>query len=276
MTRWYRAYEGTVTDAKLGEAGLIAGCSRSVAIATWHCILESCATAQRGGEYDTTPRRVAVILAEPIATIAALFEAFVELGMLQDGTVTAWKQRQFESDTSTERSKRHRERKRNGDATLQERCATAPYTETETDSGRVGAREPLADLEAKLREAAGWQSEPAPMLAVTGEVQALIDSGADLETDVLPIVKALAPKCSTRTSWRYFLSAIARQRDQRIAAATIVSSTSNLSGQNHAPHIPKRSRADIFAAINARIDAAEHDGPAEGDGDYAIPPERAA
>ena len=32
MSRWYRAYEGTVTDAKLGEAALIAECSRSVAI----------------------------------------------------------------------------------------------------------------------------------------------------------------------------------------------------------------------------------------------------
>lgn len=134
MSRWYRAYEGTVTDAKLGEAALIAGCSRSVAIAAWHCILESCATAQRGGEYDTSPRRVAVILSEPLAAIDALFSAFAELGMLENGSVTAWKQRQFESDTSTERSRRHRATKRNSDATLQQRDATPPETDTETDT----------------------------------------------------------------------------------------------------------------------------------------------
>lgn len=143
MTRWYRAYEGTVTDAKIAEAGLIAGCSRSVAIAAWHCILESCATAQRGGEYDTSPRRVAVILGEPIATVSALFDAFTELGMLQDGSVTAWKQRQYESDTSTERVRKFRQRRGNGDETsmkqdetFHKRDETPPetYTETETDT----------------------------------------------------------------------------------------------------------------------------------------------
>ena len=141
MSRWYRAYEGTVTDAKLGEAALIAECSRSVAIATWHCILESCASTQNGGIYDTSARRVAVILGEKPATIEQVFAAFTELGMISDGAVTAWKQRQYESDTSTERSKKHRERKRavaqqdcNGDATLQQRDATAPETDTDTDT----------------------------------------------------------------------------------------------------------------------------------------------
>jgi hypothetical protein len=141
MSRWYRAYEGTVTDAKLGEAALVAGCSRSVAIAAWHCILESCATAQRGGEYDTSPRRVAVILGETVDTITAVFDAFIELDMIGNGAVTAWKQRQFESDTSTERSRKHRQRKSNADATLQDvaatpddSCATPPETETYTDT----------------------------------------------------------------------------------------------------------------------------------------------
>ena len=143
MSRWYRAYEGTVTDAKLGEAALVADCSRSVAIAAWHCILESCASAQRGGEYETTPRRVAVILGVSLATIDALFAAFTEIGMIGNGAVTAWKQRQFESDTSTERSRKHRERKRNNDATLQQqdetspqRDATPPETETDTETER--------------------------------------------------------------------------------------------------------------------------------------------
>lgn len=143
MSRWYRAYEGTVTDAKIGEAALVAGCSRSVAIASWHCILESCAAAQNGGKFDTTPRRVAVILGEQPSTIASVFDAFAELGMICDGAVTAWKQRQFESDTSTERSRKYRERQRNGDATLQQRDATPPYTDTETEEDTTSAA-PLA------------------------------------------------------------------------------------------------------------------------------------
>lgn len=280
MTRWYRAYEGTVTDAKLGEAALIANCSRSVAIAAWHCILESCASAQAGGAYDTSPRRVAVILGEQPALLERVFVAFTELGMIGDGAVTAWRQRQFESDTSTERSKKHRERRKaavqqqcNGDATLQQRDATAPDTDTDTDSGKVVR---ARDLESHLREAAGWQAEPAPMLSVTGEIEALIDAGADLELDVLPVVRAIAPKATSRTTWRYFVKAIARQRDERISAAKIVTPLNTISGVLHETHRAKPSRRTIFDAIHARIDQAERGAVEGGSGEPRDPPQSAA
>lgn len=134
MSRWYRAYEGTVTDAKLGESALVAEVSRSVAIAAWHCILESAASVNNCGSFDTSPRRVAVILCEPPAKIEGLFAAFSEVGLICDGGVKSWKKRQFESDSSTERSRKHRKNKSNCDATLQEQEATPPETETETES----------------------------------------------------------------------------------------------------------------------------------------------
>lgn len=134
MSRWYRAYSGIVKDDKLAEVAVIAGCSRSVAIATWHAILESAADSQDGGRFDTTPRRVAAVLGEPASVIETVFAAMAELGMVGDGAVTAWKRRQFESDSSTERSRKHRETKRNGDATLQQQDATPPDTDTETDT----------------------------------------------------------------------------------------------------------------------------------------------
>lgn len=83
MSRWYRAYEGTVTDPKLGEVALVAGCSRSVAIATWHAILESCAVTNDGGRFEATPRRIAVALGEPVATIEAAFAEMAALGMIK-------------------------------------------------------------------------------------------------------------------------------------------------------------------------------------------------
>lgn len=133
MSRWYRAYAGTVTDAKLGEAALIADVSRSVSIAAWHCLLESAAEKNNCGSFETTARRVAVILCEPPAKIDALLAAFEELGMIAKGAISAWTKRQYESDNSTERSRKHRKSKRNGDATLQQRQATPPETETETE-----------------------------------------------------------------------------------------------------------------------------------------------
>lgn len=140
MTRWYRAYAGTVKDDKLAEAAIVAGCSRSVAIAVWHALLESAAETADGGRFETTPRRVAAILGEPAASIEAAFAAMAEIGMIEADAIAAWKRRQYESDNSTERSRKHREAKRNvssahgnGHATLQGRFATPPDTETETD-----------------------------------------------------------------------------------------------------------------------------------------------
>ena len=141
MSRWYRAYEGTCTDPKLGEASLLAECSRAIAIASWHAILESAAAVNDGGRFDTTPRRIAVILCEPPALITSVLDAFSELGLITAGPVTAWSRRQFESDSSTERSRRSRAKKRDGDdaATLQRRRATPPETETETDTSEADA-----------------------------------------------------------------------------------------------------------------------------------------
>jgi hypothetical protein len=141
MSRWYRAYEGTVTDAKLGEVALVAETSRSVAIAAWHCLLESAATVNDAGRFDFTARRVAVILGEPVATIERVMAELTALGMIADGVICAWSRRQYESDKSTERSRKHRETKRNapkvecnGDATLQQPDATPPDTDTDTDT----------------------------------------------------------------------------------------------------------------------------------------------
>ena len=74
-------------------------------------------------------------------------------------------------------------------------------------------------LESQLRSAAGWQHEAHPTLAVVGPIVALIEAGASLEKDVLPIVKALAPSAETRSSWRYFLKAIERSWRERTGFA---------------------------------------------------------
>lgn len=83
----------------------------------------------------------------------------------------------------------------------------------------------LADLETKLREAAGWQNEPAPMLAVTGPIQALIEAGANLELDVLPTVKAKADRARSRTSWNFFVGAIKEAHAMRLQAGKLPDAT---------------------------------------------------
>lgn len=75
-------------------------------------------------------------------------------------------------------------------------------------------------LEAELRRAAGWEAEPAPNLAVTGPIEALIAAGAVLQTDVLPVVKAHAPRVRRPNSWRYFVPIIQDAMQARRQAST--------------------------------------------------------
>ena len=115
MKPWYRAYVGTVADEKIAEAAMVGGVSRCVILAAWQAILESASYEERDGAFSTTPRRVAAILAEPLATIEAAFAAIAEVGMIADGMVVRWRDRQFASDapgSSTTRVQAYRERRR--------------------------------------------------------------------------------------------------------------------------------------------------------------------
>lgn len=145
MSRWYRRYTGTVSDPKIAEAALIAGCSRAVAIATWDMILESAAESNSSGAFKATSRNVAATIAEQLETVEKVFQAFTTLEMIRDGVVVAWSRRQFQSDSSTERSRKHRaSKKKDEPATEMQRCATPPYTESDTDTEKKNPLTPLA------------------------------------------------------------------------------------------------------------------------------------
>ncbi len=104
-------------------------------------------------------------------------------------------------------------------------------------------------IEARLRAAADWQNEISPGLCVVGPIIALIEAGANLDLDVLPTVRALAPKCRGRTSWKFFLDAIKDARDLRISMGTASIPRSFTNGKNRVNSI-----ADGFAEINAALD----------------------
>lgn len=231
MSRWYRAYGGTVTDPKLGEVALVAGCSRSVAIAAWHAILESCAEMNDGGKFDATPRRVAVILGEPVAMIEAIFAELQAIGMIGSGEVAAWSKRQYESDSSTERSKKHREAKRNADATPMQRCATPPEAEANAETERAasaalgaaaGDFENLEEVQRRCEQAFGFDG-----LSHFQKILDLVGSGVDLDGRVIPILRDLGKEIRERNrevprSWKYAVAAIEdKTRQAKPASKTV-------------------------------------------------------
>ena len=149
MSRWFRHYAGTMRDPKF--VGIAVRCEQPVerVLFVWGCILESAAELNDAGRYDVEPNELAYFLRCEGTAIDAITDELETRGMIGAGVVTQWKKRQYESDTSTERSRKHRETKRNADATLQERCATPPETETETEEDTEAKTEPLSPILAK-------------------------------------------------------------------------------------------------------------------------------
>ncbi len=154
-----------MTDAKLAEAALVVGCSKSVAIATWHAILENAATLNDGGRVDIPARRIAAILSEPVGAVQGLFDAFSEAGMVEGCNIVAWSKRQYESDNSTERSKKSREAARereeaakkkdaapsqqdcNDDATLHKENETSPSVYVSVSDRRTSSEKITDEFE---------------------------------------------------------------------------------------------------------------------------------
>jgi uncharacterized protein YdaU (DUF1376 family) len=145
------------------------------------------------------------------------------------------------------------------EATL-EASLKPPPKQPEPEPNIVGlgcARDNLQSLEAKLREAAGWEREPHPGLFVVGPIHALIEAGADLEIDVLPTVKALSNSCRSKSGWKYFMQAIAQARDDRLAAGNLkvvplLTNGTPYHGKQRANSI-ERATSNVQAAISARI-----------------------
>lgn len=73
------------------------------------------------------------------------------------------------------------------------------------------------ELETKLRKAAGWESHPSPKLFITGPIEQLIETGASLERDVLPVISAIAPKVS-KPNWNFFIDPIREAMAKRVSA----------------------------------------------------------
>lgn len=83
------------------------------------------------------------------------------------------------------------------------------------DATRVFDRSIADDLEAKLRQAAGYEQNPAPNLFVIGPIEALIGEGFDLEAEILPAIRSKAmsmPKPAQ--SWAFFVPVIREARDR--------------------------------------------------------------
>lgn len=81
--------------------------------------------------------------------------------------------------------------------------ATAP-------SSGVVAKVDYDTIEKQCREAAGLEDAISPGLMVIGPILRLVEAGASMERDILPVLRASKAKGSKPSTWTYFLPAIER------------------------------------------------------------------
>lgn len=150
---WFRLYTEILDDKKIKRICRTTGESKALIIGVWVILLSLASDSnERGMLYisDDTPYAFADLadetgLAEDV--LVTVLNEFSKLGMLNTNEqetlqITKWNDRQYKSDNSSERVKKHREtlqdRYNNGDVTPPD---TDTDTETESDNLNDSARE---------------------------------------------------------------------------------------------------------------------------------------
>jgi hypothetical protein len=151
MSRWFRHYAGMMRDDKLVRVAIRSKQTIERVAWVWGAILESAAEIDDDGRYDFDAAEAAYFLRADEDDVAAIVAALGVSGRLSGDHVAKWGDRQFKSDRAAERQARYRERKRAGDAEVEQaatsgepngdrpvtslsRHGDAPETETETET----------------------------------------------------------------------------------------------------------------------------------------------
>ena len=235
MSRWFRWHDGTTEDGKFRVVARVSRVTVRDVIALWAFMLEDAAHLEHRGVCKRNEDFMASILDFEDGVVESILEAMENVGMISIGhgeiSICNWGKRQFEGDTdptAAERQRRKRERDKLVSNAPVTRDSRPPETETETDTelnnkqSSTGLAPATAldwtDLEAKLRKAAGWENEPHPGLCVIGPIVGLIEGGASLDLDILPVIASRAAKLKAK-SWAYFVGPVQDAMAARLGAA---------------------------------------------------------
>jgi hypothetical protein len=146
MSRWFRHYAGMMRDDKLVRVAVKSRQPVERVVWLYGAMLESACEMQDGGRFDIDADEVAYFLRCEADDIAAIIAALQSTGRIDGDCIPRWSDRQFESDASRERVRKHREKKAqrscNGGETLQPVTVTLQETETETDTKEEEKKEP--------------------------------------------------------------------------------------------------------------------------------------
>lgn len=201
MSRWFRYYDDAVNDPKIIKLS-------DDIFRAWVNLL--CVASKHQGLLPAVDD-IAIILRVKVGRAAAIIAELVSLGLLDktcDGFAPHnWSERQYKSDSSAERMKRHRDRQRDVTVTVQNR------TEADTEQSRADARAVVSSSEKVLRtdlmEAFG--PSRAPDLSRAGVWLAKGYSS----TMIVEVVRELLARKPDISSLNYFDAALAERHANR-------------------------------------------------------------
>ena len=157
MTRWFRLYDDVINDPKL---------LKLPEALRWAWVALLCVASKNGGKLPPTDD-VALMLRVPEAKAAEYITKLVKAKLIEnhDGVFAPhnWEGRQFKSDSSNDRVKRHRETKRN--VTSKQECnvtstVTSNVTGSVTPAVTVTPPEAEAETEADSEQSRADASAP--------------------------------------------------------------------------------------------------------------------
>lgn len=133
---WLRLYDDVLDDPKIL---MLSDRAHRMLINLW------CLAKRNGGTITGDLKPLSLSLRQPQGRVADTLQALLSAGLIDriEGGYEPhnWKGRQFQSDSSTDRVDRFRQRRRNGKSNGDETLhATAPESETEQIQSREGAR----------------------------------------------------------------------------------------------------------------------------------------
>lgn len=184
MSRWFRFYDEVLDDPKVQRLS-------DTLYRRWTDLLQI--ACRNDGVISGDMDGLAFVIRQPVAKVRAAVAALVAAGLLDrigdDYTPHGWQDRQYASDSSAERMRRHRNKKRDADVTSQVTAGDANGDGTEqsradhirTDSSPPSAcaRVIQAFDQARVDAFGPDQARPWPHQTDGIEAQRWLDSGAD-------------------------------------------------------------------------------------------------
>ncbi len=193
---WLRWYHGTVSDCKWPLISRRSGQSIAVVIAVWAALLECASQSEpRGSIEDFDAESLNVMLGLEDGSVESVVNAMCvgNRPNIQDSVITSWGKRQFQSDLSTERVRKYREKQKESASveTLQKRSGNATETHgngmKRFETQRNAMKRPDTDTEQNRNK------DEVPNGTSTPEAKQVCSGEAASEPELLPVGDKLSP-----------------------------------------------------------------------------------